>query len=148
MNGAHGQIVQQHVVKESKQEPEHVRMMLQTLASPSLSKKFASCLQLIGGPGQAVPQLVVMASKQEQDHVLTIKAAPAMSQKPTKKLASFKNAVMTLGQHGLHGTHVRIMGLFHLNDNDRDVNSSKYQRVHKRVNRLKLNLKRRIVKIQ
>ena len=38
MNGGHGQIVQQHVVLESKQEPEHVLMTLQTLASHSVSK--------------------------------------------------------------------------------------------------------------
>ena len=87
MNGGHGQIVQQHVVKESKQEPEHVRMMLQTLASHSLSKKVVPFLQLIGGHGQAVLQPVIMASKQEQEHVLTIKEVPPMSQKLSKKLA-------------------------------------------------------------
>ena len=148
MNGDHGQIVQQHVVKESKQEPEHVRMMLQTLASHSLSKESVLSLQLIGGHGQTVLQHAVMVSRQEQEHVLTIKEVSPMSLKLSKKLATFKNAVMTLGLHGVHGIHVPIVGPFHLNDNDHDVNSSKYRRVHKRVNRFKLNLKRRIVKIQ
>ena len=42
-----------------------------------------------------------MASKQEQEHVLTIKQAPAMSQKQRKKVVTFKNAVMTLGHRGV-----------------------------------------------
>ena len=81
MNGGHGQIVQQHAVKESKQEPEHVRMMLQTLASPSLSKKVVPFLQLIGGHGQTVLQHAVMVSRQEQEHVLTFKKFPPIIQK-------------------------------------------------------------------
>ena len=124
MNGDHGQIVQQHAVKESKQEPEHVRMMLQTLASPSLSKKFASCLQLIGGPGQAVLQLVVMESRQEQDHVVTIKAAPVMSQKLRIKIATSKNAVMTLGHHGVRLTvyaPIRVQALSKNLNAERDI---------------------------
>ena len=93
MNGDHGQIVQQHVVKESKQEPEHVRMMQQTLASHSLSKKVVACLQLIGGHGQVALQHAVMVSRQEQEHALTIKEAPLTSRKPTKKVAKFNHAV-------------------------------------------------------
>ena len=71
MNGVYGQIVHQHAVKESKQEPEHVHMMLQ-LVSHSLSKEAASCMQLIGNRGQVVQQPAKAALKQEQEHVLTI----------------------------------------------------------------------------
>ena len=92
MNGVHGLIVQQHAAKESKREPEHVRMMLQTLASHSLSKKVALIPQLIGVHGRIAQQLAMM-SKQEQEHVLTIKEVPPMSQKLSKKLVMFNNAV-------------------------------------------------------
>ena len=85
-NGDHGQLVQLHVVKESKQGQEHVRMMLRILASHSLSKELASFLQLIGGHGQVVQQHVIVVSKQEQEHVLTIKRVPPMSLKLTKKM--------------------------------------------------------------
>ena len=87
MNGSHGLIVQQHAAKESKQEPEHVRMMLQTLVSHSLSKKVALIPQLIGVHGRIAQQLAAMVFKQEQEHVLTIKEVPPMSQKLSKKLA-------------------------------------------------------------
>ena len=123
-------------------------MMLKTLADHSLSKKLVAYLQLIGGHGQVALQHAIVALEPEREHVLTMNQTQAMSQKLSRKLATFKNAVMTLGQHGVHGIHVPIMGPFHLNDGDRDVNSSKYRRVHKRVNRFKLNLKRRIVKVQ
>ena len=93
MNGYHGQIVQQHVVLESKQEPEHVLMTLQTLASHSVSKEAALWLQLIGNHGQVVQQHAIVEFKQEQEHVLTIKEVPPMSQKPSKKLVMFNNAV-------------------------------------------------------
>ena len=146
--GDHGQIVQQHVVKEFKHDQERARMMLKILADHSLSKKLVAYLQLIGGHGQVALQHAIVALEPEREHVLTMNQTQAMSQKLSRKLATFKNAVMTLGQHGVHGIHVPIMGPFHLNDGDRDVNSSKYRRVHKRVNRFKLNLKRRIVKIQ
>ena len=86
MNGDRGQIVQQHAVKESKQGQEHVRMMLQTLAIHSLSKKVVAFLQPIGGHGQTVLQHAIMAFKQEQEHVLTIKEVPPMSQKLTKNV--------------------------------------------------------------
>ena len=85
-NGGHGQIVQLHVVKESKQGQEHVRMMLIILVSHSMSKEVASFLQLIGSHGQAVQQHVIVVSKQEQEHVLTIKRVPPMSLKLTKKM--------------------------------------------------------------
>ena len=93
MNGGHGQIVQQHVVLESKQEPEHVLMTLQTLASHSVSKEAALWLQLIGNHGQVVQQHAIVALKQEQEHALTIKEAPLTSRKPTKKVAKFNHAV-------------------------------------------------------
>ena len=102
MNGGHGQIVQQHVAKESKQEPEHVPMMLQILASHSLNKK----------------------------------------------LVKSKNAVMTLGLHGVTLIHVPIVVLVHINDNARDKGSFKFLRVHKKANRLKPRLKRRAVIIK
>ena len=144
-----GQVALRYVVKGVKQELEHALITkLNPFMSQRVSRKFALFPQPAGAPGQVALQPAVMVAKQELEHVLIIPQAQAMSRKLTKKLASFKNAVMTLGQHGLHGTHVRIMGLFHLNNNVRDVNSSKYRRVHKRVNRFKLNLKRRIVKIQ
>ena len=72
MNWGHGQIVHQQAVEESKREPEHVRMMLQTLASHSLSKEAALWLQLIGSHGQVVQQHAIVEFKQEQEHVLTI----------------------------------------------------------------------------
>ena len=148
MNGGHGQIVQQHVVLESKQEPEHVRMMLQTLASPSLSKKVVPFLQLIGGHGQTVLQLVVMESRQGQEHVLTIKEVPHMSQKLTKKLVKSKNAVMTLGPHGVVMIFVPIVVLVHINDNALDRSLSKFQRVHKKENRFNTIIRHKIVVIQ
>ena len=93
MNGGHGQIVQQHVAKESKQELEHVPMMLKTSASHSMSKEAALCLQLIGNHGRIAQQLAVMVCKQEQEHVLTIKKVPPMIQKLTKKLVILDNVV-------------------------------------------------------
>ena len=93
MNGGHGQIVQQHVAKESKQELEHVPMMLQTSASHSMSKEAALCLQLIGNHGQIAQQIAVMVFKQEQEHVLTIKEVPPMIQKLIKKLVILDNVV-------------------------------------------------------
>ena len=99
MNGSHGQIVQQHVAKESKQEAEHVPMMLKTSASHSMSKEAALCLQLIGNHGQVVQQHVIVALKQELEHVLTIQQRLSMSQKLTKELAMFKTVVQ-IGDHG------------------------------------------------
>ena len=95
MNGGHGQIVQQHVAKESKQELEHVPMMLQTSASHSMSKEAALCLQLIGNHGQIAQQIAVMVFKQEQEHVVTctLKKVPSMIQKLTKKLVILDNVV-------------------------------------------------------
>ena len=148
MNGAHGRVAQQHAAKVFKQGQEHVRMMLQTSASHSLSKKVVACLQLIGGPGQAVLQLVVMASKQEQEHVITIKEVPHMSQKLTKELVKSKNAVMTLGPHGVVMIHVPIVVLVHINDNAHDKSLSKFQRVHKKKNRFNTIIRHKIVVIQ
>ena len=142
MNGDHGQIVQQHVVKESKQGQEHVLMMLKTLASHSLSKKVALLPQPAGVHGQVALQHAIAVSRQELEHVLITLQAPLISQKLTKKAATYTNAVMTLGQHGVHGIHARIVGPFHSNDNGRDENSSKYLLVHKRVNRFDTNIKR------
>ena len=88
-NGDHGQIVQLHVVKESKQGQEHVRMMLRILASHSLSKELASFLQRIGGHGQVVQQHAIVVFKQEQELVLTIEELLPMSQKLRKKRGSF-----------------------------------------------------------
>ena len=99
MNGVHGQIVHQHAVKESKQEPEHVRMMLKILANHSLNKETALWLQLIGNHGQVVQQHAIVALKQEQEHVLTIQQRLPMSQKLTRELAMFKTAVVN-GDHG------------------------------------------------
>ena len=101
MNGDHGQIVQQHVVKEFKQGQELVLMMLQTLASHSLSKKVALFSQLIGGHGQIVRRHAIVVSRQEQEHVLTILQTTAMSQQLAKKLATFgfvKNQKITICQ--------------------------------------------------
>ena len=99
MNGSYGQIVQQHVVKESKQGQEHVSMMLKTLASHSLSRKVAAFRLPIGIRGPIVQPPVIVASKQELEHVLTILQALPMSQKLTKKLARFKTVVV-IGDHG------------------------------------------------
>ena len=87
MNGGHGRIVQQHVAKESKQEAEHVLLMLQTLASHSQSKKVALFPQLIGGHGQAVQKPAIVVFRREQGRVLTIKEALPMNQKLTNNLA-------------------------------------------------------------
>ena len=70
-----------------------MRMMLQTLASHSLSKKVALIPQLTGVLGQVVQQHAIVAFKQEQEHVLTIKEVPTMSQKLSKKLVILNNAV-------------------------------------------------------
>ena len=70
-NGDHGQIVQLHVVKESKEGQEHVRMMLRILASHSMSKEIASFLQLIGSHGQVVQQhAIVAASSYSQQDIM------------------------------------------------------------------------------
>ena len=142
MNGKHGQVVQQHVVKEFKQGQEHVSMMLKTLPSHSLSKRIATILQQTGDIGQVALQHVVKAAKQEQESVVTILQAPTMSRKLTKKLATSKNAVMTLGQHGVHGIHAPIVGPFRLNDDAHDKDSSKFPLVHKWVKRYNTNIKR------
>ena len=97
------------MVKESKQGQEHVPMMLKTLASHSASKEAASSLQLIGNRGPIALKHAVMASKQEQEHVLIMKKAPPMSQKLRKQVALWKNAVMTLGHHGVRLTVAPIM---------------------------------------
>ena len=81
------------MVKESKQDQEHVLMMLQTSASHSLSKKLALLPQLLGAHGQVALQHVVMASKQELEHVLSIKEVSPMGQKLSKKLATNHLAV-------------------------------------------------------
>ena len=99
MNGSHGQIVRQHVVKESKQGQEHVRMMLKTLASHSLSKKVAAFRLSIGSRGPIVQQHVIAASKQELEDVLIILQLLPINQKLSKKLARFKTAVV-IGDHG------------------------------------------------
>ena len=145
MNEGHGQIVQQHAAKESKREPEHVRMMLQTLASHSPSKKVALFPQPAGVHGQVALQHAIAVSRQELEHVLITLQAPTMTRKLTKKVATSKNAAMTLGQHGLHGIHVPIEVQVHLNKNVRDKGSSKYPHVHKKANRFKPNMERRIV---
>ena len=133
-NGDHGQIVQLHVVKESKQGQEHVRMMLRILASHSMSKESASFLQLIGSHGQVVQQHAGLAVKQDQEHAHTIQETLA-NRSLNKRVVTFKNAAMTLGQHGVHGTHAPNVGLVFSNVNVRDVNSSKYRRVHRMVKR-------------
>ena len=65
-----------------------------------------------------------MESRQEQDHVVTIKAAPVMSQKLRKKVVTFKNAVMTLGHHGVmlmvHAP-IRVQALSKKIKADRDI---------------------------
>ena len=99
MNGKYGQIVQQHVAKESEQGQEHVLMMLRTLASHSMSKKVAASRLPIGSRGPIVQPHVIVASKQELEHVLTILLALLMSQKLSKKLARYKTAVV-IGDHG------------------------------------------------
>ena len=148
MNGGHGQIVQQHVAKESKQGQEHVLLMLKTLASHSLSKKVALFPQPAGVHGQVALQHAIAVSRQELEHVLITLQAPTMTRKVTKKVATSKNAAMTLGQHGLHGIHVPIVVQVLLNKNVREKGSSKYPRVHKKANRFKPNLKRRIAIIE
>ena len=64
-----------------------------------------------------------MESRQEQDHVVTIKAAPAMSQKPRKKVVTLKNAVMTLGHHGVRLLHAptRVQALSKKMNKDGDI---------------------------
>ena len=93
MNGSHGQTVQQHVVKEFKQGPERVCMMLKTSAIHSLRKKVAVLRPPIGSRGPIVQQHVIVASKQKQEYVLTIQELPSMSRKRNKKLARFETVV-------------------------------------------------------
>ena len=76
---------------------------------------------------------MIVAFRQEQEYVPTIKEVPPMSQKLTKILAKFKNAVMTLGLHGVAGGHVPIMDLGHIDSSVHDENSFKFLHVHKRV---------------
>ena len=103
------------MVKVARQEQERVLTILQVpLMSRKLAKKLAPLLQLIGGPGQVALQHAIVVPGQEQDYVLITLQAPTMTQKLTKKLATSKNAVMTLGQHGLHGIHASIVVQVHL----------------------------------
>ena len=90
-------------------------------------------LQLFGGTGQVAPEHATVVFEQELEHVLTIKKFQPMSQKLRRKRATFNNAVMILGQYGVHRIHALIVGPFHLNDAVRGVNSSKHQRVPRRV---------------
>ena len=64
-----------------------------------------------------------------------------------KRVVTFKNAVMTLGQHGAVMIHAPIVVLVLLNNNVRVVNSFKYPRALKRVNRFNTNIKSSIVVI-
>ena len=82
-----------------------------------------------------------MEFKQDQGHVHTIQETLA-NRSLNKRVVTFKNAAMTLGHHGAVMIHAAIMVLVHLNNNARDGNSFKYQRVHKRVNRFNTNIKR------
>ena len=72
-----------------------------------------------------------MESRQEQDHVVTIKAAPVMSQKLRKKIATLKNAVMTLGHHGVRLTiyaPIRVQALSKNLNADRDIIKPRVQK--------------------
>ena len=132
------------MVLVSKQGQEHVHMMLKTLAGHSLSKKVAPLPQPNGGHGQVVRKHAIVVSIQELEHVLTMNQTQAMSQKLSRKLATLKNAVMTLGQHGVTGIHAPIVVPVRIKNNVHGVNLSKL-RVHKKVNRFKPSMKRRIV---
>ena len=55
---------------------------------------------MIGAHGQTVRQLVIQAAKQEQEPVYTIQITLA-SHSPNNKVATLKNAVMTLGHRGV-----------------------------------------------
>ena len=136
------------MAKDSKQGQEHVFMMLKTLASHSLSKKVALLPQPAGVHGRVALQHAIAVSRQELEHVLITLQAPTMTRKLAKKLAIFKNAVMTLGQHGVVMIHAPIVAPFHLNDNAHEVNSSKFPLVHKRVKRNNTNIKSKIAKTQ
>ena len=129
-------------MKESKEDQNHALVVL------SLIQKPVTLLQLFGGTGQVAPEHATVVLEQELEHVLIIQKVQPMSQKLSRKLATFNNAATTLGQHGVHGIHALIVGPFHLNDAVRDVNSSKHQRVPTRVKRYNTNIKRKIVKTQ
>ena len=133
------------MAKDSKQGQEHALMMLKTLASHSLSKKVALLPQPAGVHGRVALQHAIAVSRQELEHVLITLQAPTMTRKLAKKLAIFKNAVMTLGLHGVAMIHVPIVERGHINNNARDKGSSKFPRVHKKENRLNTNMIPRIV---
>ena len=99
-----------------------------------------------GRHGQVVQQHVAMASKQEQEHVHMIQET-LDRRCLSSKIATFKNAVMTLGLHGVAMIHVPIVERGHINNNARDKGSSKFPRVHKKENRLNTNMIPRIVVI-
>ena len=88
-----------------------------------------------------------MESRQEQDHVVTIKAAPVMSQKPKKNIATLKNAVMKVGNHGVMLLHapIRVQALSKKINADRDILKL---RVQKKEPLLKPKLDRSNVIIQ
>ena len=109
-------------------------------------QKPVTLLQLFGGTGQVAPEHATVVFEQELEHVLTIKKFQPMSQKLRRKRATFNNAVMILGQYGVHRIHALIVGPFHLNDAVRGVNSSKHQRVPRRVKRYNTNIKHEIMK--
>ena len=95
-----------------------------------------------------VPTLAIVVLKQEHEPVLTIKEVPPMSQKLIKKLVKFKNAVMTLGLHGVLMIHAPIGENGDTKENARDKDMFKFLRVHKKENQFKKILKRRSVVIE
>ena len=87
-----------------------------------------------------------MVSKQEQEHVHMIQET-LVRRFLNRKVATFKNAVMTLGLHGVATIHVPIVERGHTNDNALDGDSSKSLLVHKKANQFNTNMTLRIVVI-
>ena len=103
------------MVKEFKQGQEHVLMMLQTLASHSLSKKVALLPQPAGVHGQVALQHVVRVFEKEQERALTILQVPSMSQKLVKKVALLPHPAGVHGQVALqHAVMVAKQELEHV----------------------------------
>ena len=88
-----------------------------------------------------------MAFKQEQGPAHMIQETLA-SRSRSRKIATFKNAVMTFGPHGVAMTHVPIVERDHTSNNARDEGLFKFLRVHKKANRFNTITTRKIVVIQ
>ena len=95
-------------------------MILETLASHSLSRKIVLCPLPIGVLGQVVQNHAAQEVEQRQEHALTILEAQAMGHLQSKKLARQKNVAVTLGHSGAQWTLAVIADPVHTKNKNLD----------------------------